>query len=122
MLVDGATFKVKGNWEAPGHTTPYGYDFWYQPRHNIMVSSSWGQPSSFLSGFNPQHVSEGKYGHHLYFWDWTKHEIIQEIDLGPEGLIPLELRFLHDPDATEGFVAATLSSNIIRFYKNEVSS
>ena len=35
-------------------------------------------------------------------------------------MIPLELRFLHDPNATEGFVAAALSSNIIRFFKNKV--
>ena len=45
----------------------------------------------------------------------------QEIDLGEEGKIPLELRFLHNPDATEGFVGAALSSNIIRFHRNEVS-
>ena len=42
------------------------------------------------------------------------------MDLGDEGLIPLELRFLHDPTATQGYVGAALSSNIIRFYKNEV--
>ena len=45
----------------------------------------------------------------------------QEIDLGEEGKIPLELRFLHNPDATEGFVGAALSSTIIRFHRNEVS-
>lgn len=53
-------------------------------------------------------------------WDWEEKKVIQDIDLGPDGLIPLELRFLHDPDATEGYVAAALSSNVIRFYKNEV--
>ena len=26
--------------------------------------------------------------------------------------MPLEVRFLHDPDAEQGFVGATLSSNI----------
>ncbi len=121
MLLDGATFKVKGNWEAPGQATPYGYDFWYQPRHNVMVSSEWGDPNCFLKGFNPQHVADNKYGRHLHFWDWTRHEVIQDIDLGEEGLIPLELRFLHDPNATEGYVGAALSSNVIRFYKNGVS-
>ena len=47
--------------------------------------------------------------------------MIQEIDLGEEGLIPLELRFMHNPDEAQGFVAAALSSNIIRFYKEAVS-
>ena len=35
-------------------------------------------------------------------------------------MIPLELRFLHNPDATEGYVGAALSSNLIRFYKDNV--
>lgn len=63
----------------------------------------------------------GKYGRHLHVWDWTERKVIQDIDLGEEGLIPLELRFLHDPNATEGYVGAALSTNIFRFYKNEVS-
>ena len=45
----------------------------------------------------------------------------QTIDLGPDGMIPLEIRFLHDPNATEGFVGCALSSSIFRFYKDAVS-
>ena len=26
------------------------YDFWYQPRHNIMVSSEWAAPNIFGGG------------------------------------------------------------------------
>ena len=43
----------------------------------------------------------------------------QRIDLGP-GTIPLEIRFLHDPEQAQGFVGNALSSNIFRFYKNKV--
>lgn len=53
-------------------------------------------------------------------WDWKEHKVIQSIDLGEEGLIPLELRFLHDPDATQGYVGCALSSSVFRFYKTEV--
>ena len=63
----------------------------------------------------------GKYGHTLHVWNWKEHTPLQDIDLGDDGMIPLELRFLHNPDATEGYVACALSSNIMRFYKNEVS-
>ena len=63
----------------------------------------------------------GKYGHSLHVWDWKEHSTTQHIDLGPDGLIPLELRFLHNPDEPQGYVAATLSSNVIRFYKNVVN-
>lgn len=53
-------------------------------------------------------------------WDWKRHEIIQTLQM-KDGLIPLEVRFLHDPDATQGFVGCALSSTIQRFYKNEVT-
>lgn len=62
----------------------------------------------------------GKYGRSLHVWDWKEHTLLQDIDLGDDGMIPLELRFLHDPDATEGYVAAALSSNMIHFYKDNV--
>lgn len=60
IILDGSTFEVKGNWEKEGQATPFGYDFWYQPRHNVMISSEWGSPKAFLSGFNPQHVQDGR--------------------------------------------------------------
>ena len=58
--MDGNTFDVVGNWEKEGTSTPFGYDFWYQPRHNVMISSEWGVPNLLKNGFNPQHVAEGK--------------------------------------------------------------
>ena len=42
---------------------------------------------------------------------------VQELKLGTEGLIPLEIRFLHDPSQAHGFVGAALASNIIHFTK-----
>lgn len=59
MLIDGKTYEVKGTWQKDGEETEFGYDFWYQPRHNVMISSEWGTPSCFVNGFNPQHISEG---------------------------------------------------------------
>ena len=37
-------------------------------------------------------------------------------DLGAEGLIPLEVRFHHNPDSAHGFVGAALSSAIWHFH------
>jgi selenium-binding protein 1 len=91
---------------------------------NIMISmlgDSQGEgPGGFLlldDEFNVEDVAAGKYGRQLHFWDWTKHEIIQSMDLGEEGLIPLEVRFHHNPDSTDGFVGAALSSNMWHWYK-----
>lgn len=62
----------------------------------------------------------GLYGSHLYVWDWQRHEIVQTVTL-QDGLIPLEIRFLHNPAAAQGFVGCALSSTIQRFFKNEVT-
>lgn len=37
--------QIKGPWSE--ESTAYGYDYWYQPRHNVMVSSQWGSPKAF---------------------------------------------------------------------------
>uniref|UniRef100_G3NFU3 Methanethiol oxidase n=1 Tax=Gasterosteus aculeatus TaxID=69293 RepID=G3NFU3_GASAC len=117
VLLDGETFEVVGNWEHPGEAAPFGYDFWYQPRHNVMISTEWGAPKALANGFNPNHVKAGLYGSSIHVWDWTTHRKLQTLDLGEEGAIPLEIRFLHNPDATEGYVGCALRSVVFRFYK-----
>ena len=59
----------------------------------------------------------GAYGDTLTFWDWKERKIVQRIKMGEQGLLPLENRFLHDPDQAQGFTGAALSSNIIHFCK-----
>jgi selenium-binding protein 1 len=39
--------------------------------------------------------------------------------LGEDGLIPLEVRFHHNPDSDHGFVGAALSANIIHWFKKD---
>ncbi|POI24387.1 hypothetical protein CIB84_011863 [Bambusicola thoracicus] len=119
VLLDGETFEVKGNWEKGGKCPPFGYDFWYQPRHNVLMSTEWGAPKVLAYGFNPVDVENGHYGRHINVWDWSSHTYLQAIDLGKDS-IPLEIRFLHNPDAAEGFVGCALSGTVHRFYKTEV--
>ncbi|MBP5973442.1 selenium-binding family protein [Brasilonema sp. CT11] len=117
LLLD-ENFDIAGRWERKADGMRFNYDFWYQPRHNIMVSSEWGAPKTYYPGFDLNDVAAGNYGHQLHFWDWSKHEIIQSFDLGQEGLIPLEVRFHHNPDSTDGFVGAALSSNVWHWHKS----
>jgi selenium-binding protein 1 len=120
LLLD-EEFNITGRWEQNTAGMRYNYDFWYQPRHNIMVSSEFGAPNAYFAGFKLEDVSAGKYGHHLHFWDWKSHEIVQNVDLGEDGMIPLEVRFQHNPESTHGFVGATLSSNMWHWGKSNGS-
>ena len=110
-------FEVVGRWEKSLEGMNYNYDFWYQPRHNVMVSSEWAAPNTVKQGFKIEDVQAEKYGRHLHFWDWEKRTIDQSVDLGEGGLIPLEVRFHHDPNSTHGFVGAALSSAIFHWHK-----
>src|SRR5262249_44343482 len=42
-VLDAQTFEVKGRWENGNERPPMNYDFWYQPRKNVLVSSESGE-------------------------------------------------------------------------------
>lgn len=44
-----------GLW-TEGKLAPFGYDFWYQPYWDVMVSSEWGAPKSFRAGYKHSDV------------------------------------------------------------------
>ena len=117
-VLDAQSFEVKGRWENGGERPPLNYDFWYQPRKNVLASSEFGVPNAYEKGFDPADVEAGRYGRRLHFWDLAERQLVQTIDLGDQGLVPLEVRWLHDPEADEGFVGATLSSVIWRFHRS----
>ncbi|XP_047503733.1 methanethiol oxidase [Pieris napi] len=119
VLIDSKTLKVTGSWAKGEKRAKFGYDFWYQPYHDVMIATEWGSPKHFKTGFHPADVSNPDlYGTSLNFYRWSTHELIQVIDLGTEGYAPLETRFLHNPKAAEGFVGCAVLGNVYRFYKN----
>jgi len=118
FLVLDEKFDIAGRWENSATGMNYNYDFWYQPRHNVMVSSEWAAPHTYYEGFKVEEVAAGKYGTHIHFWDWAKRDILQTVDLGDQGRIPLEVRFLHNPDSTHGFVGAALSSTMWHWHRS----
>lgn len=118
LLLDAKTFDVKTTWGQP--TVPFGYDYWYQPFYNIMVSTSWGSPSAIKSGFDLQDVENGQYGHELYVWKWKEQTLWDTVKLDPvKGSMPLEIRFLHDPKSKHGFVGCALGGTIYHLHWDE---
>ena len=112
-------FEIVGRWENSMGDIPFSYDFWYQPRHNVMVSSEWAAPNTFMPGFDLEEVGHLKYGRRLHIWNFKEKKPVETMYLGEDGLIPLEVKFMHDPDSSHGFCGAALSSNVIHFWKSQ---
>ncbi|UJR32416.1 hypothetical protein I4U23_019878 [Adineta vaga] len=123
FLLLSEEFEIVGRWNTDDLPSPARiyYDFWYQPRHNVMVSSEWAAPNVFDKGFNPNDVPLGKYGRQLHFWDWSQRKHIKTVDLGADGYIPLETRFCHDPSVPYGYVCCALGSTIYRFFQDDAN-
>ena len=87
-----------------------------------MVTSTWGTPNMVKDGVNPELLLGGKYGHTLHVWDLRRRRHVQELDLGAEQQMTLELRPAHDPTRAYGFVGVVvslkdLSSSIWLWYR-----
>jgi len=120
-VLDARTFELKGRWDDGGPHPRLNYDFWYQPRQNVLASSEFGEPGAYEPGFDVDDVAAGRYGSRLHFWNLRERRVEQTLELGETGMVPLEIRWLHDPGADEGFVGAALSSTMWRFRRTDGS-
>lgn len=78
-------FECIGTW-TKGEKAICGYDFWYQPKFNLMVASEWGSPNIFRRGFQPGDIKlENDYGRRLNVYDWQEQKLIDTIHLGDDG-------------------------------------
>ncbi|KAH9409076.1 hypothetical protein TYRP_011351 [Tyrophagus putrescentiae] len=109
LLIDPPNSSVPNNFTPSKlwnqEAVPFGYDYWYQPRHDVMVSTEWGAPRAFKQGFSLEDLKGGA---------WSTGRRLQSLDLAtlvPGTCMPLEVRFLHEPAAAEGYVGCALSGN-----------
>jgi selenium-binding protein 1 len=109
FIVDHDTFAVKGRWELDRGPQQLAYDFWWHLGYDTAITSEWGTPNMVEAGVNPEILLAGGYGHKLHFWDLPKRRHKQEIDLGAEQQMVLELRPAHDPTKAYGFVGVVTS-------------
>jgi selenium-binding protein 1 len=124
FLMDPNTFEMKGPWEKDRGPQDLAYDFWWHLGHDVLITSEWGTPNMVKDGLNPELLLGGKYGRKLHIWNLDKRHHLQELDLGAEQQMVLELRPSHDPMKTFGFVGVVislkdLSSSIWMWYRED---
>lgn len=108
-ILDHNSFEVLGRWEVDRGPQYLAYDFWWHLNHDVLVSSEWGTPPMFENGVVGDLLLGRKYGHRLHFWDLRKRRHVQEVDLGDQHQMLLELRPAHDPAKTYGFAGVVVS-------------
>ncbi|MFI7439093.1 selenium-binding protein SBP56-related protein [Nonomuraea indica] len=108
-ILDHESFEVLGRWEMDRGPQYLSYDFWWHINHDVLVTSEWGTPSMIENGLVGELLLGRKYGHRLHFWDLRKRRHVQEVDLGDQYQMPLELRPAHDPTRTYGFAGVVIS-------------
>ena len=120
-VLDARTFEIKGRWENGGPHPQLNYDFWYQPRQNVLASSEFGEPDRLRGRVRPRRRRRRALRQPPALLEPEERRVEQTLELGETGLVPLEIRWLHDPDADEGFVGAALSSTMWHFHRDNGS-
>lgn len=124
FTLDPETFEVKGRWEIDRGPQSLAYDFWWHLGHDTMITSEWGTPNMVSKGVNPDLLLNAKYGHKMHVWDLNRRRHVQELDLGSENQMVLELRPAHDPTKAYGFAGTVvslkdLSASVWLWYREE---
>lgn len=109
FMMDHDSFDILGKWELDRGPQYLAYDFWWHLGLDTVITSEWGTPNMVTHGVNPEILLKGGYGHKLHVWDLRKRRHVQEIDLGSEYQMALELRPAHDPTRAYGFLGVVVS-------------
>jgi methanethiol oxidase len=109
FVLDHDSFEPKGVWERERGPQRLGYDFAWHLGHDTTITSEWGTPSMVRDGVNAELLLGGKYGNSLHVWDLRKGTHQQQLPLGDEYQMTLELRPARDPRKAYGFVGVVIS-------------
>lgn len=124
FVMDHDSFDILGKWELDRGPQYLAYDFWWHLGFDTVITSEWGTPNMVRHGVDPGILLQGGYGRRLHVWDLRKRCHLQEIDLGGEYQMALELRPAHDPTRAYGFLGVVvslkdLSASIWVWYREE---
>jgi selenium-binding protein 1 len=109
FIIDPETFDVRGRWELDRGSQQLAYDLWWHLGQDTMLTSTWGTPNMVKDGVNPELLLAGKYGSKVHVWDLRRRRHVQELELGAEQQMVLELRPAHDPRRAYGFASVVMS-------------
>ena len=102
-VLDAKTFEVKGRWENGGETPPLQLRLLVPAAQERARLVGVRRAERLREGLRPRRRrGRAATGSRLHFWNLAERTLEQTVDLGETGLLPLEVRWLHDPDAERG--------------------
>ena len=110
LRIDHNTFEPLGAWELDRGPQTLAYDFWWHIGLDVAITSEWCSPDLFENGPSLADIVAGNYGQKIHFWDLRRRRHIQEVDLGVENQMVLELRPSHNPTKSYGFVGVVVNN------------
>ena len=110
LRIDHNTFEPLGAWELDRGPQTLAYDFWWHIGLDVAITSEWCSPDLFENGPSLADIVAGNYGHKVHFWDLRRRRHLQEVDLGTENQMVLELRPSHNPSNAYGFVGVVVNN------------
>jgi selenium-binding protein 1 len=109
FVIDHDSFDILGKWELDRGPAIPGLRFLVAPGLRHRDHQRMGHAQHGAHGINPEILLKGGYGHKLHVWDLRKRRHLQELDLGAEYQMALELRPAHDPTRAYGFLGVVVS-------------
>ena len=110
VQLDGSSCEIKRVWSQD--SSDFGYAFWYKPSLNVLISTEWGAPNAWRRGFRQPDLLSNLYGCSLSVYDFSTGRRTQLIELGEQGMVPLEVKFMHAPEIEHGYVVCALGGSV----------
>ncbi len=104
---------------GPGHKGEpvYMYDVGVKPEMNRMITSSFAPRRVYSMPFHE--VREEDFGDKVIVWDYKERKILQVATVDKS---PLEVRWLHDPASTVGFINCSAGNSVWMWRQEEDGS
>lgn len=58
FCIDVDTLEPKDTWTKGPNKAIFGYDYWYQPYHDVLIATEWGIPRVFKKGYHPDNSKD----------------------------------------------------------------
>ena len=118
-VLDAQTFEVKGRWENGGETPSLQLRLLVPAAQERARLLRVGRAERLREGLRPRRRRRRPVRQPAPLLEPRASDASsRRSNLGETGLVPLEVRWLHDPDAEQGFVGAALSSTMWRFRRD----